>query len=727
MKKEKKNCAVFMIAGTAILTTFQGITAQTVDTIKSQLLEEVVITATRSEQNPLKVGRSISILSAEKINEFAASNVSEALSQLEGIYIVGNNQNPGQIQNIYCRGANGNQTAILIDGMKISDPSSPDNAENLSELSLANIERIEIVRGSHSTFYGSSAIGGVINIITRANQSPGFHTNIDLNGGKFGYGTSVMSENLFMNYTDKIGYYINAEIYNTKVHGLDATIDTVTNPNDYIHNHRDRDNFNKTDLVVKYGFKNTVMDAFVSVKSINQKADLDKGAYSDDNNYKSDFKRNLLNYGVNYKLGSILDFGFTGGYTNLKRSVVDDSSIINSVGIYDHTFSSGNYSSNSLNDEIQVHALFKGFDVTAGAGLLNESMKFNTYYYSTAYGPYEITNNPDSILFSSSTISQFVHFDCSGSLIHESFKMFGLGIGCRNTRNKIFGNNFTYEINPTLKINDKGLLYCSFSTGFNSPTLYQLYSPDRDYNSGITRGNKTLQPETSSSLEFGFKQKVNDAFSFNICYFKTVVNKSIDYVYLWNKNKSIDSLGFADYMGDTYLNIGRQTSEGVEIAVSTKVSEKLWVNGNFSLVNGKLEYNPSDISNSHIQNSQVQMYSNGAFLNKEIVSYGLVRRPNTANLGLTYKPVKKMSFGINLNYVGPRSDVYYNSALGPFGALANRNIDGYTLVNLVLNYKINNQFSLGLKTDNVFDVKYYEIYGYTTRGRAIYLNLRYNM
>lgn len=72
------------------------------------------------------------------------------------------------------RGANSNHTVIMVDGMRLSDPSSVDNALDLGELSLTNIERIEIVRGAHSTLYGSSAIGGAVNIITKKNDRLGF-------------------------------------------------------------------------------------------------------------------------------------------------------------------------------------------------------------------------------------------------------------------------------------------------------------------------------------------------------------------------------------------------------------------------------------------------------------------------------------------------------------------------------------------------------------------------
>jgi vitamin B12 transporter len=727
MKKEKKNAAIMMVALVALALPFVNADAQQMDATNTQLLKEVVITATRSEKNPQDVGRSISLLSGEKLKSLGINNVSEALSQSEGIYIVGNNQNPGQMQNVFCRGANSNQTSILIDGIKISDPSSTDNGINLAELSLINIERIEIVRGSHSTFYGSSAIGGVINIITKKSLTPGIHSDIEMKAGTFGTGTSAVSENILLNYTTAEGLYYNAEVYNTKVNGLDATIDTVTRTTDYIHNHRDKDNFYKTDWVGKVGYKTVLFDAFVSYKNINQKSDLDKGAYVDDNNFNTNFKRSLLTYGANYKISGNFDLSYIGGLTSIKRTSVDDSSITSSTGLYDHNFSSSNYSANVINNELQFNFKFKGFDATIGGGVFNENMNFSSYYYSTAFGPYELRTNLDSLLIDAMTINQFAHFDVNGSLINDKLKMFGLGFGIRNTHHQIFGNNITYEINPTIKINENGLFYASYSTGFNAPSLYQLYSPDKDFNSGITRGNKTLKPETSASLEFGFKQKFNDNITYSICYFNTVVKNNIDYVYLWNKTKSIDSLGYGDYMGDTYLNIGKQTTQGVEIAINSKVSEKLWFFGNLSLVNGKLEYSPEALNNSHAQKNYVQLYSNGAFLNKDVTNNGLVRRPSVANLGFTYKPVKKLSFGMNFKYVGPRNDIYYNPSSGPYGALASKSINDYTLVDLLLNYKIFKETTLSIKSENIFNVKYYEIYGYTTRGRGFYVTFRYNI
>jgi len=701
--------------------------AQQVDTTKAVELKPVTVTATRSEKNPMEVGRSITVLSSDQIKSSGANTVSELLSQQEGIYIVGTGQNPGQLQSIFTRGANGNQTNILIDGVKISDPSSTDNAIDLSELSLANIERIEIVRGSHSTLYGSSAIGGVINIITKKNQTPGIHADAEIKSGTFGSGTSLFGENVGLNYTHKSGFYVNAELFNINVKGLDATIDTVTNPNDYTHNHRDKDDFSKTDLLGKLGYKNQKWDIFASYKTISQKSEIDDGAFSDDDNYTINFKRNFTTYGASYKVNEKLNFSFIGGVTDLNRHLVDDSTVVADDGTTDHSYWEGTYKGNTMNNELLMNYKMKGLNVVAGGGLFNEQMTFQTFYYSTAWGIYESKSNLDTLNINVNTVNEFLHIDLDGSLFKDKWSKFSLGLGVRNTNHDLFGTNLTYEINPSLKVSEGGLLFASYSTGFNAPSLYQLYSPNKDFTSQITRGNKTLKPETSSSWEFGFKQKVNDNITYSISYFKTAVENSIDYVYLWDKTKQIDSLGFGDYRGDTYINIGKQTNQGVEIAINSKVSKTFWINGNLSLVSGRLEYDPASIDTSHTNGNHVQLFTNGAFLNKDVETIGLVRRPSTANVGFTYKPIEKLSLGANIKYVGARSDIYYSSASGPFGALATKGVADYSLLDIIIRYSIIKSLTATVRAENIFDVKYNEIYGYTTRGRGFYITLRYTI
>src|SRR6267378_5447986 len=164
------------------------------DTLHVRTLEEVVISGSRQEERVLDAPRTITVINRDKIENSVYNSVGDLLARQQGIYLVGANQTPGTNQSLFLRGANSNQVAVMIDGVRITDPSSPNNVVDLSELSLTNVERIEIIEGSHSTLFGGAAIGGVVNIITRKNQGVGFHGFAGMQAGTFGNGTSTQSQ-----------------------------------------------------------------------------------------------------------------------------------------------------------------------------------------------------------------------------------------------------------------------------------------------------------------------------------------------------------------------------------------------------------------------------------------------------------------------------------------------------------------------------------------------------
>jgi vitamin B12 transporter len=310
-------------------------------------------------------------------------------------------------------------------------------------------------------------------------------------------------------------------------------------------------------------------------------------------------------------------------------------------------------------------------------------------------------------------------------LISEFLKPVSLGLGARVLEYSSFGTFFTYEINPSIRIRGNALLYFSFSTGFNAPSLYQLYSPEKDFMSGITRGNKNLRPEESSSWEIGIKQKVNNNLWWSISYFNTTVSNLIEYVYLWNKNQEINALSYSDYFGDTYLNLGKQKNKGIEFRIHSKLSDKVSLMANVSLVNGRFEYNPDNIDKDQTHDNHIQLYSSGAFISRQTKRIGLTRRPNTANLNFTYLPFEDFQVMLDLKYVGARNDVFYDSSLGPYGALGSIGLEDYTLLSCRAKYTILKGLSTMLQIENIFNVKYCDIMGYTTRGRGLYGSIRY--
>ncbi len=127
-------------------------------------LEEVVVTATRIEEPLSLTGSSVRVITEEDIRNQGALTVGEVLRNVPGIYV--NQQgSQGSLTTIFLRGAASNQTLVLIDGVRVNSPTT--GLFDFSTLPAENIERIEIVRGPQSALYGSEAMGGVINIITK--------------------------------------------------------------------------------------------------------------------------------------------------------------------------------------------------------------------------------------------------------------------------------------------------------------------------------------------------------------------------------------------------------------------------------------------------------------------------------------------------------------------------------------------------------------------------------
>jgi vitamin B12 transporter len=711
-----------------------NVLSQQGDSVRTYPIDEVIISGKRIEMNPLDLGRSVSIYGEEELKDSPYDNIGELLSLQEGINVIGSYQNPGALQRIYMRGTSANQTLVLVDGIRITDPASVENALDLSELSLSNIKRIEVVRGSHSTYYGNSAIGGVINIYTRKKAKNGFNANAGLKAGSFGKSTSEFNQDLFLNYTFNSGFYINGEIFNCNVNGLDAIVDTTSGSPRY---NADRDDFHKTDIAGKIGFKNSRWDAYLSYKKIRQLTDLDDGAFRNDDNHTHKSDRDMVNYGVKYNINDNINFDFYGGYNDISRTVTDDSSVIGQietmgepVNIYDQTYTRNNYRGTVINNEVQLSYRGRNMNAFIGGNIYRETMTDSFYLYSNSiWGIYESGENLDTLDLNYVNRSIFAHMDFDGSIVSNKLKNFNLALGSRLNNHSSYGNNLSYEINPSVRIGENSVLYFSYATGFNSPSLYRLYYPNEYYASGISRGNPGLKPEISQSWEFGLKQSINNNTIICISYFDTRIENSIEYVYLWDGSIPVDSLG-NDYMrddhrGDTYLNLGTQNIRGMELSYRTRISRRFSLSANFTILNGVLKYNPSQIDTVHTSGHHVQLFTSGEFISGEVEKSGLVRRSNTANLTVGYQPARIITLTATLRYVGPRTDLFYDSDLGPWGAQGILNIDDYTLLDLNARIQITDNLKLHMNIENILNTEYSEILGYTTRGRGLSLIVRY--
>lgn len=150
------------------------------------LPDDVAVTPTRTETTIGSTGTALTVITEEEIRRSGQSSVAEVLRGKVGLDIV-RSGGPGGQTSLFIRGANSQQTKVLLDGIPLNDPSSASRAFDFSTLDVAGIERIEVLRGPQSLLYGSDAIGGVVNIITKRGDGPA-QVRVSGHGGTFGTG-----------------------------------------------------------------------------------------------------------------------------------------------------------------------------------------------------------------------------------------------------------------------------------------------------------------------------------------------------------------------------------------------------------------------------------------------------------------------------------------------------------------------------------------------------------
>ncbi len=719
---KKVGSGLFSILTLTLFTIFQ---TQAQDSLRTVDLNQVMISGSRVEENIKDIPRNVTVIDRQKIERSGYMHVGELLTREAGIFIVGAGQTPGSTQSVFMRGAASNQTAILINGIRVTDPSTPNGVIDLSELSLMDIERIEIVRGSQSSLYGTSGIGGSINLITRKQRSAGTTVSGRMQSGTFGNQSALFQYQAQVENRSKSGWIVGASVDHRMVQGLNAALDTISDPSIFRNN--DQDNFEKIDFGAKLGKSFAKGDFIINYRRSWQEADIDAGAFNDDDNNLIRFQRDWLQSRLNFDASENVSLSLIGGYSISNRLNLNDSSIVDAAGNTDQSYFEGNYKGQLLTAELQSVWNTNAFRLVSGIGTYQERMDFDTYFFSDgSFGPFESTVNYDSLDLTAQQNYAFSQLNLKGEAFGSEFAAFGLSVGGRFTNHNVAGNNFSFELSPHYTFGKSSILFFNYNAGFNAPSLYQLYDPNQGFGAFTTRGNRDLQTENSQSLELGTRV-TQGKFQWNISLFSSVVTDAIEYVYLWRNDAPIANLTGAQYAGDTYINIAKQRNYGAELGLNTIFFDKLRAEFNLSYVEGEYEYSAEDLPARLADGHHLQLYNNGLFLDADKADDQLIRRPNfLSNMQLHYDFDDKWQAGGFVRYVGSRPDISYSPDLGPFGALLAQNVAAYSTVDLQLSYAINPSLKVMARTENLLDNQFSEINGFATRGRSFYLQLLAN-
>jgi len=251
---------------------------------------------------------------------------------------------------------------------------------------------------------------------------------------------------------------------------------------------------------------------------------------------------------------------------------------------------------------------------------------------------------------------------------------FGLNIntGARLNVHSKYGNNFVYNINPSFSFSEIPLkLVTSYSTAYITPSLYQLYDS--------TYGNLNLSPEKNSTLEAGFELELLD---------KRININSVAFYREQN-----NTIGFTS----GYVNVeGKNNVRGVETMLSYVLSDKLRLNGNYTFTQFE-----------------------------EALTFSQRIPKHKANASVDYQPTARTFFNVSYQYVDKRADAFYDQiTFAPMPVT----LDSYQLLNATARYElIKNRMTVFASATNILNEDFYEVIGYTTRGRNFKLGLNINL
>ncbi len=491
--------------------------------VQAEDIPEIIVTANRTTNTVDETIAPVTIITRKDIDRLQAQSVVDILKSTPGIDVK-TSGGMGSSTSIFMRGTNSDHILVLVDGIPYG--SATLGTTPFQYIPVSQIERIEVVRGPQSSLYGSSAIGGIIQIFTNketrgqsfyADTGYGSDDTVEANAG-FGYGNETSSFNIGVGYID-------TDVY-----------DFLGNP-DPANADNDDDGFDNTSVSIngrhKFNEQFTLSGSYLLADGENQ-YDYTNGLNLATTKTRTEFKQQVASIVADLKINDIWSSQLLIGQSK-------DESDNYQYPYFETTIEKSQFDTTKDNFSWKNDFIIRDKDIlTVGFDYLDESVDSTTNF------------DKDS-RWTKGVFTQYQYygevFDIKGAWRYDDNQQFG----SHNTGNIGLG----FDLDEYLRVT------VNYGSAYKAPTFNDLYYPDVGY----FKGNSGLKPETSESFDFGLSGEF----------------KSIN----WSANFYTTSIrNLIEYQYPTMENIDKANIDGIELSLGTQLFG--WnIQGNISHTNPK--------------------------------------------------------------------------------------------------------------------------------------------
>ncbi|MDD2558559.1 MAG: TonB-dependent receptor, partial [Desulfuromonas sp.] len=554
-------------------------------------------------------------------------------------------------------------TLLLIDGIAVNDPTDPNRGANLANISMDNVERIEVIRGPMSVLYGSNATAGVINVITRSGTGKvGGYA-----GGEAGSYSTTRGYAGLNGAVGLMGFSLAASHLETDGYSL-ANADNNKIP--HAGNVSERDGWRNTSASGKVDFDISDTTRLSGVLRYT-KASMDNDDWS------------MAGYAGDRFDTDPFTWAEVPAPQGVKKQREESERLFGKIGLKNQLFDGRFESLLDYHYSRQERDAYgangaRAYDYTGTTDAWNWQGRLEVapHNYLSAGVGYFTEKSASSA--ASSEDAYTVSYWAQHQVIYNGLDVVS---GIRYDDHEEFGGKATWRIAPAYTFAaTETTVRGVYATGFRAPSLYELYS---EY------GNAKLDPEKSISYEVGVDQPLLDGqLEVGVTYFEMQFKDRID----WDGSRVVPGQawpgGYAQMKGKSYTS-------GVEVALAWHP---------FQVLDILLDYTYTDT--------------------EEVDGSRMVRRPlNRVHTSFHYTPWEVCGINLDLYWVDERKAVA--GAADQYGR-AVEVLDDYFLVNVAAHYDLTDMLRIYARVDNLLDEHYEESWSYATAGQSFYAGARLN-